>query len=213
MSVSMSPLRTLARTRPQRRLLSTTALDVAALDSWIASEKNLTLTDTVREEHVSDLFVTLPTRDGTRRPYVAPKAGSALGFGHHLAFFHPRNPETALRWDGTDADFCPPEPFTRRMWAGGRMEWRSPLRIGERVVAHSEMRDVQKKGFEKGSPMVFVKQRIEYKKEGSDDVAILEERSHVYLAAPANRRGVKQGTHASHTRHVGRAARPTEGDG
>ncbi|KIP09564.1 hypothetical protein PHLGIDRAFT_28924 [Phlebiopsis gigantea 11061_1 CR5-6] len=190
----MSLLRTLAR---QRRLLSTTpppALDSDALASWIVSEKKLSLTDTVHEERVSDLYVTLPTRDGTRTPYVAPRAGSALGFGHHLAFFHPRNPENALRWDGTDADFCPPEPFTRRMWAGGRMEWRSSLRIGETVVAHSEMLDVQKKGFDKGSPMVFVKQRIEYKRAGSDDVAILEERSHVYLAALASRRHAKQVT-------------------
>ena len=76
------------------------------------------------------------------------------------------------------------------------MEWRYDLHIGDRATAFSEMHDVQKKGFEKGAPMVFVKQKIEYKKEDSDDVAILEERSHVYLAAPATRRGVKQGMFA-----------------
>lgn len=194
----MSPLRVLGRSQPHRRFFSTPSsppLNTEALDRWIASDKRLTLTDTLHPEHLSDLFITLPTRDGTRKPYIAPAAGSPLGYGHHLAFFHPRNPDHALRWDGTDADFCPPEPFTRRMWAGGRMEWRAPgLRVGDAVHASSRLLDVQKKGFERGAPMVFVKQQIEYKRVGSDAVAIAEERSHVYLAAPANRRSVKQGT-------------------
>jgi hypothetical protein len=42
-------------------------------------------------------------------------------------------------------------------------------------------------------PMIFVKQVIEYSKEGSSRVAIEEERAHVYLAAPAHRRAVKEG--------------------
>lgn len=176
-----------------RRLFSTTPQHIEALDKWIASEKRLTVSDTLHCEHVSDLYITLPTRDGTRALPVPPERGDPLGYGHHLAFFHPRNPESKLRWDGTDADFCPPEPFTRRMWAGGKMTWKGRLCIGDRVRAVSEMRDVQKKGLERGAPMVFVQQRIEFTKEGSDEVAIEEERSHVYLAAPADRRAVKQG--------------------
>ena len=193
----LAQVRAVARGVPKRRALSTAAaasLYLEALDKWIVSEKKLTLSDALHPEHVSDLYITLPTRDGTRKPYSAPALGSPLSYGHHLAFFHPRNPERALRWDGTDADFCPPEPFTRRMWAGGRIEWRAPLHVGDRVTAFSELLDVQKKGFEKGAPMVFVKQKMVYRRDGSDDVAIAEERSHVYLAAPANRRGVKQGT-------------------
>ncbi|EKM55614.1 uncharacterized protein PHACADRAFT_256349 [Phanerochaete carnosa HHB-10118-sp] len=185
-----------ASTLSKRRFLSTvpsSSLNLEALDKWIVSDKKLTLSDTLHPEHVSDLYITLPTRDGTRKPYTAPAIGSPLGYGHHLAFFHPRNPENTLRWDGTDVDFCPPEPFTRRMWAGGKIHWKAPLHVGEKVTAYSEMRDVQKKGFERGSPMVFVKQQIEYKRDGSDDVAIEEERSHVYLAAQASSRGVKQG--------------------
>lgn len=180
----------------KRRFLSTvssSSLNLEALSKWIVLDKRLTLSDTLHPEHVSDLYITLPTRDGTRKPYTAPAIGSPLSYGHHLAFFHPRNRENMLRWDGTDADFCPPEPFTRRMWAGGKILWRAPLHVGEKVIAFSDMLDVQKKGFEKGIPMVFVKQKIEYKLDGSNDVAIEEERSHVYLAAPANSRGVKQG--------------------
>ncbi|KAI0797975.1 hypothetical protein C8Q75DRAFT_740221 [Abortiporus biennis] len=167
------------------------------LDEWIARDKKLVTTATLHTEHLSDLYVTLPTRDGSRKPYRAPHEGNPLPYGHHLAFFHPRNPESSLRTDGTDADFCPPEPFTRRMWAGGSIEWKKPLIIGHKAIASSSIGSVKKKGFEMEkegttpNPMVFVNQKIEYSHVGSEEVAIEEERSHVYLSAPANSRGVR----------------------
>jgi hypothetical protein len=96
-----------------------------ALDLWVNQQqqlKTITLSETLHTDRLSDLYVTLPTRDGTRvrRPCGAyPKDSEPLGFGHHLAFFHPRTQERYLRPDGSDADFCPPEPFVRRMRAGG----------------------------------------------------------------------------------------------
>lgn len=169
------------------------ALDVAALDRWIAADKRLTLHDTIRPEHLADLYITLPTRDGSVRPFAPPQDGAPLCYGHHLAFFHPRNPESALRSDGTDTDFCPPEPFTRRMWAGGRMEWKRPLCVGDRATARATIGAVAKKGFEKGTPMVFVSQKIEYSKPDSGEVCIEEERAHVYLAVSGNKRGAREG--------------------
>jgi hydroxyacyl-ACP dehydratase HTD2-like protein with hotdog domain len=175
------------------RLLSSEA--ISALDKWISTEKCLVLKDTYHRRHLEDLFITLPTRDGTRRPYESPKEGSALGYGHHLAFFHPRTPEKYLRADGTDADFCPPEPFVRRMWAGGKMEWKLPLTIGAESCSVATVDSVSKKGFDRGSPMVFVKQRIEVKSdEQSVTPNIVEERTHVYLAlGTAQKRIVRQG--------------------
>ncbi|KAI0748171.1 hypothetical protein C8Q80DRAFT_1344474 [Daedaleopsis nitida] len=164
----------------------------AALDQWTAAEKRLSFSDTLRPEHLADLYVTLPTRDGSRCPYAPPQVGAPLGYGHHLVFFHPRNPEYALRSDGTDVDFCPPEPFTRRMWAGGRMIWKRPLHVGDRAAAISTIAAVGKKGFDTGTPMVFVQQKMEYRTVGNDEVCVEEERSHVYLATPGNRRGAKQ---------------------
>ncbi|KAI0807538.1 hypothetical protein C8Q74DRAFT_1227982 [Fomes fomentarius] len=168
------------------------ASNLEALDQWIAFEKRLDFTDSLRPEHLADLYITLPTRDGSKQqPYDPPQAGAPLGYGHHLIFFHPRNPETALRSDGTDVNFCPPEPFTRRMWAGGRMVWKRPLYVGDMAAAVSTIHAVEKKGFETGTPMVFVKQKIEYSAAGIKEVCIEEERSHVYLATAGNRRGVK----------------------
>ncbi|KZT70166.1 hypothetical protein DAEQUDRAFT_709097 [Daedalea quercina L-15889] len=178
--------------------LTVAAENVAALDRWIESTSKLQLhsTDTLRAEHLSDLYITLPTRNAIpgRWGSGTPPPHFPLGYGHHLVFFHPRNPESALRPDGTDADFCPPEPWTRRMWAGGRMVWKEPLSIGENVTASSMIDSVEKKGFDKGSPMVFVNQKIQYRKNDAHQgqAAIVEERSHVYLAAPGNRRGIRK---------------------
>jgi hydroxyacyl-ACP dehydratase HTD2-like protein with hotdog domain len=165
----------------------------AALDRWIGEKKGITLSETLHMDRVSDLYVTLPTRDGTTRSYVGPKNSDALGFGHHLAFFHPRTPERHLRGDGTETDFCPPEPFVRRMWAGGRMEWRKPLIIGGKACARANVSSVHKKGFEGVTPMVFVNQRIEITNEGEEEGAVLEERSHVYLALGTYRRMARDG--------------------
>ncbi|KAI0647099.1 hypothetical protein C8Q79DRAFT_1009241 [Trametes meyenii] len=167
-------------------------LDVNALDQWISADKQLTLHDTIRPEHLADLYITLPTRDGSTRAFAPPQKGAPLSYGHHLVFFHPRNPEGALRSDGTDTDFCPPEPFTRRMWAGGRMEWKRPLCVGDEATAQATIGAVTKKGFERAAPMVFVSQKIQYKERKSGAVCIEEERAHVYLAGSGNKRVAKE---------------------
>ena len=165
----------------------------AALDSWVGQKKGITLSETLHTDRVADLYITLPTRDGTTRPYARPKSSEALGFGHHLAFFHPRTPERYLRPDGTESDLCPPEPFVRRMWAGGRIEWRQPLIIGGKACARASVDSVSSKGLDGPAPMVFVKQRIEIANEGEEECAVLEERTHVYLALGTYRRMTREG--------------------
>lgn len=158
------------------RLYSTDSLNLHALDSsldkWIAQSHTLVLQDSLSADHLADLYITLPTRDGTRHPSIVPAAGQPLNYGHHLAFFHPRNPEAELRLDGTDGDFCPPPPFTRRMWAGGKIKWNAPLIVGKLSTASSIFHSVTKKGFEKGNPMVFVKQHVFYQNDGVHQVAV-----------------------------------------
>jgi hydroxyacyl-ACP dehydratase HTD2-like protein with hotdog domain len=158
--------------------------DVQGLNKWISSAKSLKLVlpTFLSAEHVSDLFLSLPTRDGTEHT-TTPANGMPLGYGHHLAFFHPRNPEHALRSDGTDGDFCPPEPFSRRMWAGGKIEWKQPLIIGDKATAKCTITSVDKKGFTNGVPMVFVSQKILIHAEGCRDPSVEEERTHVYLSS------------------------------
>jgi hypothetical protein len=153
------------------------------LNQWITSPPTHTLVDGLSIEHLSDLFVTLPTRDGTRVPYKMPKVGTPLPYGHHLAFFHTRKAEQHLRADGTDEDISPPPPFTKRMWAGGRVTWNvnNPLLVGQDAMATSTVAKVEQKGFEQGRPMIFVTQRIEFSQVGQNLPSITEERDHVYF--------------------------------
>ena len=182
--------------RQVRHLSSLSPAAIASLDTWISSEKQMSVKDHLSSRHISNLYITLPTRDGTQRPYVAP--GGTLPYGHHLVFFNPRNPERALRNDGTDADFCPPEPFTRRMWAGGKMFWHQPLSLtGDVATAIFNIQSVDKKGFDTDFPMVFVKQHIQYMN-AQNAVCVEEERSHVYLSSAGNSRSVKQGNSSDH---------------
>ncbi|KAF8654170.1 hypothetical protein AX16_003699 [Volvariella volvacea WC 439] len=173
---------------PSRACQTFRKLNTKALDAWIKSPPQpLLISDTISAEHLSDLYITVPTRDGSHKPFQQPVSGQRLGYGHHLAFFHNRTPEHQLRSDGTGADFCPPHPFTRRMWAGGSFTWnnKNPLRVKDKGVAKARVVSVQKKGLEGGIPMAFVKMEYQFMKQGSTVPSLVEDRTHVYLAQGA----------------------------
>lgn len=80
--------------------------------------------------------------------------GSPLVPTEHLAFFTPRVASSTLGPDGSDTSFNPPGGvFTRRMWAGGRMEWlggqdgagQEQLCVGETVWERTYVEDAQLK--------------------------------------------------------------------
>ncbi len=73
------------------------------------------------------------------------------------------------------------------------MEWRKPLLIGGKATACMNVRSVVKKGFGDVVPMVFVNQGIEISNDGDEEHAILEERTHVYLALGVNQRKFREG--------------------
>ncbi|KAJ3533846.1 hypothetical protein NM688_g7226 [Phlebia brevispora] len=174
--------------------------------------KPLETTETLHRQHLSNLFVTLPTRDGAHdtpaRWQVGepPQNGTPLPFGHHLVFFHQHTAEKALRPDGTDPDFCPPEPYTRRMWAGGEMSWVTKpdkgLLIGSTGTAKATIADIRLKTPPGGDnvsdrSMVFVDQDIEYQRSRNAPIAIKERRTHVYLPSSREKRTIKQGKYSS----------------
>ena len=46
-----------------------------------------------------------------------------MPFAHHLVYFPPPLPLSSLQQDGTDPLHSPGPPFTRRMWAGGKIDY------------------------------------------------------------------------------------------
>lgn len=166
-------------------------VNLEALEKWTSSSKKVTLHNSLSEERLADLYITLPTRDGSRKVYYppTPSSGSRLGYGHHLVFFHPHVQESRLRKDGTEDDFSPPYPFTRRLWAGGKMTWfdENPLLVGQKANATFTLNSAKMKGFDDPEkvPMVFVTQKIDINIKGYERPSVVEERSHVYLPEDA----------------------------
>jgi hydroxyacyl-ACP dehydratase HTD2-like protein with hotdog domain len=167
-------------------------MEFGGLDRWMASIASTKRTSSriIDADHLADLYATLPLRSR-----AAPADRTALGYGHHFAFFHPHVPEVALRPDGTESDFSPPEPFTRRMWVGGWIKWRSPILVGERATEYTELSSAEKKGND--LPMVFVTKRIRIQVEGKREPALEEERTHVFLHSSMHKKGVREGAHIS----------------
>jgi 3-methylfumaryl-CoA hydratase len=99
--------------------------------------------------------------------------GDPLPAGWHWMFFNAAEPAGVLGPDGHPkrGGFLPPVELPRRMWAGGRLVFHTPLRVGALATRRSEILKVESKSGKTGSLVfVTVKHRIE-----SDGVLALEE--------------------------------------
>src|SRR5207253_3441426 len=81
------------------------------------------------------------------RPEPEFEPGDPLPPGWHGLYFLPRFPPEELRPDGTprDAGVVPPMPLPRRMFAGERLRFHRPIRIGEELRRETELADLAMK--------------------------------------------------------------------
>ncbi len=77
-------------------------------------------------------------------------------------------------------DFLPALPFSRRMWAGGRLKFEGTVRIGEGLRRRSTIRTVTPK-FGRSGPLVLV--TVEHRISGNGG-EIVEEQDLVFLERP-----------------------------
>ena len=144
------------------------------LRDWVG--KSETRCDTVTAWPVAALAATLDRND------PEPKPGDALPLGWHWLYFLDVKPASELGPDGHPkrGGFLPPVPLPRRMWAGGRIEFLRPLRIGAAIRRDSEIISVEPKHGRSGD-LVFV--TVRHTISASDEVAVIEEHDIVYRAA------------------------------
>jgi len=92
--------------------------------------------------------------------------------------------QAALGGDGHPARgrFLPPLPERRRMFAGGRLEMRGSLRMGDQVTRRSSLVAATAKTGRSGA-MVFVTVRHEFRRDGG--LVVVEEQDHAYRSQPA----------------------------
>lgn len=123
-----------------------------------------------------------PGLDVTRGP---PPAGTPLPPGYHLVYFSPASVESELGADGTDRTFNAPGPFSRRMWAGGRMTWTpgaAPLRVGDEAEERTRFVGAAAKRSRDGSEMVLVDVEKEFW--GPEGLALVDRRAWVFRPPP-----------------------------
>ena len=98
------------------------ALDVDALRGWVGRRREAA--DTATPQRIAALAATLD-REGPPPALLPPL--------WHWTLFHDATPQRELGADGhaRRGGFLPPVPLPRRMWAGGRIEFRAPVRAGD----------------------------------------------------------------------------------
>ena len=81
------------------------------------------------------------------RPDAPLKPGDALPPGWHILYFLPGFAPEELRPDGSprDAGVVPAMPLPRRMFAGERLRFHRPIRIGEALSRETELADISVK--------------------------------------------------------------------
>lgn len=111
-----------------------------------------------------------------------PREGDALPPLAHWLHFLPVHRQSELGPDGhaRRGGFLPPVPLERRMWAGSRLEFLRPLRIGETARRDSTIKAVTVKEGCSG-PLVFVTVRHEIA--GEAGLAVTDEHDIVYRDA------------------------------
>lgn len=135
-----------------------------------------------RTQTVSDVLTPVPptllaaTIDRDDPPY---KAGDELPPNWHRLYFLTAARPAEIGPDGHPARgrFLPPVPLPRRMFAGGRLKFLRPLRIGDRVTRVSEVLSVEGKRGRSGD-LVFV--TVRHRFSVGEDVALEETQDLVY---------------------------------
>jgi 3-methylfumaryl-CoA hydratase len=148
------------------------------LQDWVGRQE--VREDLLHPTPVQALAATLdheptPVPDGTPLPPLS-----------HWLYFLPLHRARDIGPDGhaRRGGFLPPVPLPRRMWAGSRFEFNSPLRVGQRVQRTSTIEAVNERQGRSGA-LVFVTVRHEFSVAGRAGPALREWHDIVYREEPA----------------------------
>jgi len=146
-------------------------VDIEFLQGWVGSTE--THCDVISVAPVAGLSASLD--------YLSPLAqvGEALPPGWHWLYFQDAVAASKLAVDGhvRRGEFMPPVPLSRRMWAGGRLRFFSPVTIGDEVRRVSTIASITHKEGRSGA-LIFV--TLSHQIFQQDKLAIEEEQNLVY---------------------------------
>ena len=151
------------------------SVDLDQLREWIARTE--TRVDEATGAPIAALSATLDRED------PEPEPGTDVPPLWHWLYFLPLAKQSDIGPDGhaKRGGFLPPVPLPRRMFAGGRLEFRHPLQVGDTITRTSRILDVSGKQGRSGM-LVFVTVRHEFA--NARGVALTEEHDIVYRENP-----------------------------
>ncbi|WP_069132018.1 MaoC family dehydratase N-terminal domain-containing protein [Rhodohalobacter halophilus] len=140
-------------------------------EEWIG--KTLDISDSMAPEQLQKFEALMNGDPGS------VSDGSGLRPGAHWVYFNPPIPQADLGINGHErsSNFLPPVDLPRRMWAGGTIKFKKPLKIGVPADKKSTITKIEEKEGKSGK-LVFVSLRHQISASGS--VAIDEEQVIVY---------------------------------
>jgi 3-methylfumaryl-CoA hydratase len=150
--------------------------DVQHWQGWVGRSEQITdvVSPTLRDELYNVLQV----------PGWRPRQDSAIAKvlppGAHWLLFNTFVPAAAVGADGHPirGRFLPPIPLPRRMWAGGRIDYLSPLHDGAALTRSSRIEKLEVKAGSDG-PLVFV--TVQHTISSGEDVMARERQDLVYM--------------------------------
>lgn len=124
----------------EKSLTSAIEDDPGQLHQWVGRSE--TTTDTADRTSAVGLRALLDYTDGPAEDHLSP-------LGHWL-HFRPSAAQSELGEDGHPrlGAFMPPVPLPRRMWAGSRIDFHSPIRFGQPLRRETTVESVE---FKRGS--------------------------------------------------------------
>ena len=170
------------------------------LRGWVGRSERRS--DTITAAPLAGLAATLDRVDD---PEVMP--GAELPPLAHWLYFLPQVAQREIGADGHPkrGGFLPPVPLPRRMWAGGRLQFERPLRVGDEIERRSTITQVDAKHGRSGA-LVFVTVRHEIA--DARGVAIIEEHDIVYRDHPQPGAPTPAPVHAASDEDFSRAVVP-----
>jgi len=150
-------------------------VQINTLREWIGRTESLS--DQVTPAPIAALAATLD------RESLELKPGDLLPPFWHWLYFLPIHRPAELDQDGhlQRGEFLPPVPLPRRMWAGSRLEFHRPLRVGDRISRASLIADVTYKEGRSG-PLVFV--TVRHQISNTEGLAVTEHQDLVFRENP-----------------------------
>ena len=155
-------------------------LDIDHLRGWIGKEecRSEVLSPALVERFYATLGSLKPASEGEEAPLMV-----------HFCLAQPVAGLDRLGPDGHPmrGGFLPPVPLPRRMWAGGKIDFKAPLLIGSQITRRSTITDIEVKSGRSGM-LCFVTVMHEYSREGQP--CVRERQDIVYRDPPADENGV-----------------------